>query len=202
MFDFVLREMTSPSGAFYTAFDAEVDAQEGLSYLWTADEIKQILGEEDAKVFNKVYGVDRGPNFADPHHGPGTPDKNILFLPNGAEGESDARIVEMRQKLYEARWKRKQPSLDTKVLTSWNALMIRAMAFASKVLNEPRYLDAATESAEFLLTYHRKGDGGLYRTSRRGESTAGSPKIAGFLDDYAFLAGIDRIEHLRRFEMA
>ena len=66
--DFILREMTSPSGAFYTAFDAEVDAQEGLSYLWTSPEIEQILGTEDAKIFNAVYGVDQGPNFADPHH--------------------------------------------------------------------------------------------------------------------------------------
>src|SRR5438045_3232988 len=76
--DFVLREMTSPDGAFYTAFDAEVDAQEGLSYLWRKDEIEQVLGPEDAKLFNQVYGVDRGPNFADPHHGSGAPDKNIL----------------------------------------------------------------------------------------------------------------------------
>src|SRR2546423_931537 len=79
--DFVLREMTSPAGAFYTAFDAEVDAREGASYLWTADEIEAILGGDDAGLFNRVYGVDAGPNFADPHHGSGSPDKNILFLP-------------------------------------------------------------------------------------------------------------------------
>src|SRR4029079_9659765 len=86
--DFVLREMTSPEGAFYTALDAEVDGQEGLNYLWTPEEIESVLGPEDAGFFNSVYGVDRGPNFADPHHGTGTPDKNILYLPEiGVEDE-------------------------------------------------------------------------------------------------------------------
>jgi uncharacterized protein YyaL (SSP411 family) len=193
VFNFVLREMTSPEGPFYTAFDAEVDAQEGLSYLWTAEEIERLLGPADAKIFNKVYGVDRGPNFADPHHGSGAPDKNILFLPKPIEEvaselamtvESLEAVLEpMRQTLYQARLKRKQPLLDTKVLTSWNALMIRALAFGGQVLNEPRYLDAAAKAADFLLSRHPTPDGGLYRTSRDG-----SAKYAGFLDDYAFLA--------------
>ncbi len=188
IFDFILREMTSPSGAFYTAFDAEVDAREGLSYLWMVEEIETILGAEDAKVFNRVYGVDRGPNFADPHHGTGQPDKSILFLPNGPAQESEPRIVEMRQKLYEARRQRKQPLLDTKVLTSWNALMIRAMAFGAKVLEEPRYLKAAMGAAEFLMKHHRKTGGGLYRTSRLDAPEPSKAKLDGCLDDYAFFA--------------
>src|SRR4051812_3349447 len=126
--DFTLREMTSPDGPFYTAFDAEVDAQEGLSYLWTATEIEQLLGPADANIFNQVYGVDQGPNFADPHHGNGTADKNILFLPRpieesasllGMTVEALEEVLEpMRQTLYAARLKRKQPLLDTKILTS------------------------------------------------------------------------------------
>jgi len=193
IFDFVLREMTSPQGAFYTAFDAEVDAQEGLSYLWTSTEIESLLGADDAKLFAGVYGVDRGPNFADPHHGSGQPDKNILYLPKPMRevaGEMkvtvdqlDRRLVPMRQKLYEARRLRKQPLLDTKILTSWNALMIRALAHGGRVLGEPRYLEAATRCAEFLLQHHRRSDGSLYRTSRDGK-----PKYNGFLDDYAFFA--------------
>ncbi len=72
IFDFVLREMTSPDGAFYTAFDAEVDAQEGLSYLWTAQEVRQVLaGAGDVELFLRTYGLDLGPNFSDPHHGTG-----------------------------------------------------------------------------------------------------------------------------------
>jgi uncharacterized protein YyaL (SSP411 family) len=180
--DFVLREMTSPEGPFYTAFDAEVDAQEGLSYLWTRDEIGQVLGADDARIFNKVYGVDRGPNFADPHHGAGTPDRNILFLPEPLPEALETRLGPMRRKLYEARLKRKQPLLDTKILTSWNGLMIRALALCGAVLNEPRYTDAAARAADFLLRHHRTPDGGLYRTSRDGAA-----RYDGFLDDYASL---------------
>lgn len=193
VFDFVLREMTSPRGAFYTAFDAEVDAQEGLSYLWTAAEIESLLGADDAKLFNRVYGVDRGPNFADPHHGTGVADKNILFLPTtiaeaakelGLSPERlEQRLAPLRQKLYEARRLRKQPLLDTKILTSWNALMIRALAHGGQVLRERRYVDAAARAAEFLLKEHRAADGTLRRTSRDGAA-----KINGTLDDYAFLA--------------
>jgi uncharacterized protein YyaL (SSP411 family) len=191
--DFVLREMTSPEGAFYTAFDAEVDHQEGLNYLWTAAEIEAVLGPEDAKLFNRVYGVDRGPNFADPHHGNGIPDKNILYLPRPLDevagsmgmtvGELEGRLEPMRQKLKAVRDRRKQPLLDTKILTSWAALMIRAFAYGGRVLGEPRYLAAGRRAAEFLLAHHRTGDGGLYRTSRDGRA-----KYAGFLDDYAALA--------------
>ena len=191
--DFVLREMTSPDGAFYTAFDAEVDHQEGLNYLWTRPEIDATLGPDDARLFGRVYGVDRGPNFADPHHGAGDPDKNILFLPQpiddvarmlGTTGdELEARLGPMRQKLKAVRDQRKQPLLDTKVLTSWAALMTRAFAHGGRVLGEAGYLAAARRSAEFLLDRHRTPDGGLYRTSRDGRA-----KYAGFLDDYAFLA--------------
>lgn len=192
VFDFVIREMTSPEGAFYTAFDAEVDAQEGLSYLWKADEIRSLLGADDAALFDHVYGVDRGPNFADPHHGTGTPDNNILFLPqpidrvaqemNISPDDLRRRLAPMRQKLYEARRKRKQPLLDTKIITSWNALMIRALAHGGAVLQEPRYTRAAERAAEYLLGSHFK-DGTLFRTSREGQA-----KHHGFLDDYAFLA--------------
>lgn len=194
-FDFVLRQMTSPDGAFYTAFDAEVDAMEGLSYLWTLGEIRDILTSEpgkgmgtefdDADVdrFAAIYGLDRGPNFADPHHGNGRPDKNILYLPNGPDGEDDPIIARMRMRLYDARLKRKQPLLDTKIITSWNALMIRAYSHAGKILNEPRYIEAAKKAATFLLSQHRRADGSLYRTSRDGVK-----KYDAFLDDYAFLA--------------
>ena len=191
--DFVLREMTAPDGAFYTAFDAEVDAREGLSYLWTKGEVEAVLGGgEDAALFTRVYGLDMGPNFADPHHSGGAPDANILHLPRplrevaeaaGVDEPSlQARLEPMRQKLYAARGRRKQPLLDTKILTSWNALMIRGLAHAGRVLNEPRYVQAAAKAARFLLSRHRTPDGGLYRTSRDGAA-----KYAGFLDDYAFL---------------
>jgi uncharacterized protein YyaL (SSP411 family) len=179
--DFILREMTDPSGGFYTAFDAEVDAREGQSYLWTADEITEILGD-DAVIFNRVYGVDAGPNFADPHHGDGRPDQNILFLPAPIDRTTDDLLAPMREKLYARRRQRKQPMLDTKILTSWNALMIRAFAHAGHVLNEPRYAIAANRAADFLLQSHSDPAGGLDRMSRDGHA-----KGNAFLDDYAFL---------------
>jgi len=179
--DFVLREMTSPDGAFYTAFDAEVDAREGLSYLWTLEEVQSLLGPADAKRFAAVYGLDQGPNFADPHHGTRA-DKNILYLAQPQNALDDPDLGRMRQTLYAARRQRKQPLLDTKILTSWNALMVRAMARAGAVLNEPTYLNAAARAADFLLREHRTSEGWLYRASRDGKK-----KYEGFLDDYAFL---------------
>ena len=180
--DFVLREMTSEQGAFYTAFDAEVDAQEGLSYLWTAEGISQVLGD-DADLFCRVYGVDLGPNFADPHHGDGALDKNILFLAEPLDDDAERRLAPLRQKLYDHRRKRKQPLLDTKILTSWNALMVSAMVKAGTILNESRYSEAAKKAADYLLRVHRTSDGKLHRVSRDGVA-----KGVGFLDDYAFLA--------------
>jgi uncharacterized protein YyaL (SSP411 family) len=203
--DFVLREMTGPQGAFYTAFDAEVDAQEGLTYLWTPEEVEGVLTEflkEDVELFSRVYGLAAGPNFADPHHGTGQPDRNILFLPTPlanitkslsvTEEQLDARLEPMRQALYTARRKRKQPLLDTKILTSWNALMIRAFAIVGQALDEPRYTAAAIRAAQFLLDHHRAADGALIRTSRpdvNSQSEIGNRQspIPGFLDDYAFL---------------
>jgi uncharacterized protein YyaL (SSP411 family) len=155
----------------------------GLSYLWTPDEVKPILGAQDAQIFAKIYGLDHGPNFEDPHHGTGRPDKNILHLLNGVDEATDAKLAPMRQKLYEARRKRKQPLLDTKIITSWNALMIRAMAYAGRILGEKKYTDAAARAGEFLWDRHRHPGGGLWRTSRDGAT-----RHLAFLDDYAFLA--------------
>ncbi len=196
--DFVLREMTSPGGAFYTAFDAEVDAREGDPYLWTKEQIEAELkdfpalpGEplSPADLFNRAYGVDRGPNFSDPHHGSGTADKNILFLPQpiGAvwsdltldPADLASRLAAMRERLYAVRKTRKQPLLDTKILTSWNALMIRAFAHAGKVLGEQKYLDAASRAAEFLLQNHLTSDGALLRTSGGGLTASEDASSAG-----------------------
>ncbi|HEX2970821.1 MAG TPA: DUF255 domain-containing protein [Tepidisphaeraceae bacterium] len=191
--DFVLREMTSPDGAFYTALDAEVDAQEGLSYLWTPEQVTATLGPEDAALFNRVYGLDRGPNFVYPHHGTGSFDKNILYLPQPiaqvaqsmglCEDDLLARLRPLRQRLYDARRLRKQPALDTKIITSWNALMIRALAYGGYVLREPRYTDAATHAADYLMKQHVSRQGRVLRASREGVA-----KHEGFLDDYACLA--------------
>ncbi|MGD0770776.1 MAG: DUF255 domain-containing protein [Tepidisphaeraceae bacterium] len=183
--DFVLREMTADSGAFLTAFDAEVDGKEGDNYLWTRRQVSDALaGKSDAERFSRVYGLDDGPNFSDPHHGDGVPDRNVLFLadPDNGSALTDPELDQARQILYGIRRARKQPILDRKVLTSWNALMIRGLAHAGAVLNEQRYLKAAQACADFLLGAHRNAEGGLLRVSA-GETA----KQPAFLDDYAFM---------------
>ncbi|MFT3786951.1 MAG: DUF255 domain-containing protein [Tepidisphaeraceae bacterium] len=180
--EFVLRELTSADGAFFTGLDAEVNAREGQNYLWTPDQIRAVLGD-DADTFNAVYGLDRGFNFADPHHSDGTPDTNVLYLPDGPARVDEPAIVDMRAKLLKARGQRDQPRLDDKVITSWNAMMIQALAACGTELNEPRYRDAAIRTADYLLATHWKPDGLLYRTSHED-----SVQHHGFLDDYAELA--------------
>ena len=182
--DFVLRDMTDDGGAFYTALDAEVDGREGQNYLWTPTEVEAVLGKKDAATFNAIYGLDKGFNFADPHGpNPNWPDCNVLFLAE-PKREGARGVGEMRRKLLDARNGRKGPMLDTKVLTSWNGLMIRALAHAADVLQEPRYLAAAERAANWLLRHHRNPHGGLLRSSRDGRAQP----VDGFLDDYANLA--------------
>ncbi len=179
--DFVLREMTSPDGVFYTALDAEVDGSEGKNYLWTPDDVRDVLGD-DADRFNAIYGLDRGFNFADPHGpNPTSPDTNVLYL---AEPAAEDEAAAWRDRLLVARGERKQPILDDKIITSWNGLMIEALATCGDLLNEPRYRDAATRAARWLLDHHATKT--LVRTSRDG---AAGPDAT--LDDYAhFGAGL------------
>jgi uncharacterized protein YyaL (SSP411 family) len=191
----VLREMTGPEGAFYSTLDADSEGEEGKFYVWTKEEIEQVLGEEDARLFNAVYGVEEQGNWDDPHerHLAGRRPKNILHrvktfdqyarLHQLDEGELRSRLAHCREKLYEVRSKRVWPGRDEKVLTSWNALMIDAFARAAQVLEEPRYAEAATRAADFLLTRMRGQDGKLFRTYFSGAE----PKLNAYLEDYAFL---------------
>ena len=184
IFGFVSREMTSEAGGFYSALDAEVDAEEGKSYLWTKKQIQKILGRKDAKLFMQVYGVDKGPNFEG--------STNILYLPTPfssaakslkkSEDDLHRQLEPLKTKLLSAREQRKQPLLDTKVIASWNGLMIDAFAYGYEVLGDERYRDVAEKAARFNLKYLRTAEGQLMRTYRDGVA-----KYNGYLDDYAFL---------------
>ena len=184
IFRFVSREMTSEEGGFYSALDAEVDAEEGKSYLWTKKQIQKVIGRKDSKLLMRVYGVDKGPNFEG-----GT---NILYLPvpfssaakslKKSEDDLHRELEPLKAKLLSARDERKQPLLDTKVIASWNGLMIDAFAYGYEVLDDKRYRDAAEKAARFNLKYLRTADGQLMRTYRDGVA-----KYNGYLDDYAFL---------------
>ena len=173
IFRFVFREMTAPEGGFYSAVDAETDAEEGKYYVWTADEIQKILGKKTAARFAEVYGVDKGPNFEG---------QNVLYVPEGAAAESALKAVESaRETLLTARAKREYPLLDTKIIVNWNGLMIDALAYGYQVLGEERYLVAASKAAKFILDTVKKPNGELCHTY-----TAGVVKQDVYLDDYTF----------------
>jgi uncharacterized protein YyaL (SSP411 family) len=190
--DFMLRKFTDPGGGFYTALDAEVDAREGEPYVWAPQQVADVLGPDDAALIGRVYGLDRGFNFADPHHGSGEPDRNVLYLAEPLEsvaqrenltaGELEQRLAPLRQALLDARERRKQPSLDNKILTGWNALAIAGLARAGAALEEPRYIDAAIRAAKYLLASHRRADGAVLRMRHSEHS------MPGTLEDYAYLA--------------
>ncbi len=187
---YVLREMTSPEGAFYSAQDAEVDGREGLNYLWTPDEVRASLPSEDTEFAIRVYGLDRSPNFRDPHH-PDAPPAYILRLDDRPdrvaanlrmqEREVLERLDRVNERLYEVRAQRRQPRVDDKVLCGWNGLMIGALAAASTALGEPTFRAAAEKAADFVLSRMRDR-GGLLRVWRGGVG-----KVPAFLEDYAFL---------------
>ena len=174
IFRFVFREMTAPEGGFYSAVDAETDAEEGKYYVWTADEIQKILGNQETVArFADVYGVDKGPNFEG---------KNVLYVPKGAAAEDALKAVESaREKLLDARFEREYPLLDTKIIVNWNGLMIDALAYGYQVLGEEQYLLAASKAAAFILDTLKKPNGELCHTY-----TAGVVKQEVYLDDYAF----------------
>jgi len=184
--DYVLREMTHPAGAFFSATDADSllshdgpEHAEGAFYVWTETEIREVLGEPDAAEFCRHYGVlpdGNAPQESDPH-GEFT-GKNILI--ERVEEAVDS-LPASRAKLFARRAKRPRPHLDDKVLTAWNGLMISALAKAGAALGEPRYIEAARKAASFLRT-HLVADGRLLRTWRDGASP-----IPAFAEDHAFL---------------
>ena len=209
IFEYVLREMTGPEGGFYSAEDADsaelenevpgtetvpgtpVLKKEGAFYVWTAKEIQQLLGSGDGELFNFLYGVQLHGNVAgDPMGEFGG--KNILFRAHSAreagakfrrpEKEIEETEARCRRKLFEARVRRPRPHLDDKVLVDWNGLMISSLAFGSRVLDEPRYAEAARRAASFVLKKMVRADGRLLHRYRAGESG-----IPGHLEDYAFL---------------
>jgi uncharacterized protein YyaL (SSP411 family) len=180
--DYVAREMTGPEGGFYSTQDADSEGEEGKFYVWTPEEIEEVLGEEEARVVSHYYDVTPGGNFEG---------HSILYLPRPAAavaadlGISVERLEEVlaaaRPKLYAARERRVHPGRDEKVLTSWNGMMLRAFAEASRTLSRPDYRDVARRNAEFLLDKLRR-DGRLLHTYKDGQA-----KLNGYLEDYANL---------------
>ena len=181
--EYVLRDMTSPKGGFYSAEDADSEGVEGKFYLWTFEEIRNLLGADDFRLFTRVFEVSEEGNFEGR--------KNILrmrsTLFDAAEvlripqDELRKRMECMRLRLFQERERRVHPGKDDKILTDWNGLMIAAFSRAAGVLDEPKYLRAATASADFILREMRGADGRLLHRYR------GAPGILANIDDYAFM---------------
>jgi uncharacterized protein YyaL (SSP411 family) len=199
---YVLKEMRQASGLFSTAQDAEVDGREGLNYLWRPEEIDAVLPPEEARFARRVFGLDRGANFQDPHH-PSDPPRNVLRLsaPVRAladeEGVSEeafiARLDRVCAALYQRRCERKPAALDDKVLLGWNGMMIASLARASTLLGEPEWLSAAQRAADVLLRAMRPEPGApLHRVLRApgwdAHAPGPAPKIPAVLEDFAALA--------------
>jgi uncharacterized protein YyaL (SSP411 family) len=179
---FVQRELQHPDGAFYSALDAETDAEEGLYYIWKSDELKQALGD-GFDLFAEAYGASEGPNWEGRH---------ILLLPRPLAETAQRRAISpeqlaeqlapLRKQLLELRSTRPRPLTDTKVLTSWNGLMIRGFADAGRLLNNAAHVETARRAATCVLSNARTDEGRLLRTFGPGPA-----KLNAYLDDYAFL---------------
>jgi len=180
--EWALREMRGPEGGFYSALDADSEGVEGRYYVWSVAQLAEVLSAEDAQVASAWLGVTEQGNFQDPHHP--EPGLNVLTDRGSAGGRAlDHETRErIREQLLAARERRVRPALDDKRLTSWNALMISALAEAGSALEEPRYLDAARTCADFLQTQMRDDRGRLLRTYNDGRA-----KIDAYLEDHAFL---------------
>jgi uncharacterized protein YyaL (SSP411 family) len=191
IFTYVLRDMTSPEGGFYSAEDADSEGEEGKFYLWNEGEIIDSLGPDDAKLFSEAFSIQADGNFADEASGRKTGlniphlERSIAELASSCgmpENELSMRLEKLRQKLYKIREARVRPHKDDKILTEWNSLMIAALAKGAQVFDRVEYAQAAQRAVDFLWSTMRTPDGKLLHRYRDGEAA-----IHGNCDDYAFL---------------
>jgi uncharacterized protein YyaL (SSP411 family) len=189
IFTYVLRDMTAQEGGFYSAEDADSEGEEGKFYLWTYDEINQVLTTEEAELFTKLFNIKADGNFRDEAAGRKT-GRNIPHLTESAEetasldasAELQQSLESIREKLFNHRNKRIHPHKDDKILTDWNGLMVAALAEGTRVLDQPEYAAAAKRAVDFIVGRMSTPDGGLLHRYRDGEAA-----VSGHLDDYAFL---------------
>jgi len=182
--DYVLQRLTAPEGGFYSAEDADSEGQEGRFYLWTPEEIASVLGPQAARTFCAVYDVSHPGNYEG---------RNVLHLARPLEQCADMlgcpveslqeELAQSRARLLAHRRQRVAPGVDDKILTSWNGLMIDAMARAAAALGEVRFQEAAVAAARLVLDELRTADGQLLHCWRHGTA-----RHSGYLEDYASLA--------------
>ncbi len=181
---FIEKEMTDEDGSFYSSYDG--DSETGKYYTWTAEEISAAIGDDEATIlFNDYYSITKEGNWKD--------GKNILYMKRSAEftarkygltlEDFEAKINVAKQRLFDARKLKTKPKLDDKMLTAWNALMLKGYVDAYRAFGEPRFLNAALKNAQFLDKRVLHKDGHLTRNYKEGKEA-----VNGFLDDYAMTA--------------
>ncbi|MBI3563217.1 MAG: thioredoxin domain-containing protein [Gammaproteobacteria bacterium] len=180
--DWVLREMLSPAGGFYSSLDADSEGHEGKFYVWTVDELQALLSAEEYRVFAPRFGLDRPANFEGHWHLHGYLSTTELSQRLGlAETTVETLVLSARQRCLSAREQRPRPGRDDKILTAWNALMIKGLAVAGRSLQRADYIDAAQRGVDFIRQ-QLFINGRLCATYKDGQA-----KLMAYLDDYAFM---------------
>ncbi len=181
--DWVMREMQSPAGGYYASLDADSEGHEGKFYVWDRHEVAGLLDEETYEVFARRYGLDRPANFEGLWHPHVYRDVEGIAAELGRDVEAlEALLETARQTLLQARGSRVRPGRDEKILTSWNALMIRGMAHAGQALGRPDWIASAERALDFVRASLWR-DGRLLASFKDGRAN-----FAAYLDDYAFTA--------------
>lgn len=189
IFDYEMSHMTDETGGIYSTEDADSEDKEGMFYLWKYDELADILGKKEAKIFSTFYNIKKRGNFNS--HQPYHSGLNILHIQENLtsvarkldmkEEELEEALSTIKKKLVKVRDKRIRPGLDDKVITSWNGLMISAFARGFQVFEDERCLKAAENAASFIIRHLRTKEGRLLRTYRRAKN-----KLPAYLEDYAY----------------
>ena len=180
IYDYIIREMTSPEAGFYSAADADTDGMEGRFFIWNSDELQKILGR-DYELAEELWGINMGPNFEG---------FNILFVSvedsylkekfNISKPELKEKIKKMKQKLYDYRIKRTNPGCDDKIITSWNGMMLASFAEAARLLDNDVFRDVSLKAGNFILENLTTPEGKILHIYKNGTC-----KIYAYLEDYA-----------------
>ena len=187
--DWVIREMQAPTGGYYSTLDADSEGEEGKFYVWTPDDVKTTLSDDEYAVTARVYGLDRESNFEGHWH--------LRIFEDLADVAKELKLdveqattllIDARKKLFTVREQRIHPGRDEKVLVSWNGLMLKGMACTARYLNNAACLSSAQQAVDFIRD-HLFVDGRLLATYKDGQA-----RLMAYLDDYAFL--LDGLIHL------
>ena len=181
IFTYVIRDMTSPEGGFYSAEDADSEGEEGKFYVWSGKELESILEKDEYALATSVYNIEESGNYLDQTSGRKT-GKNILHLKQLPEKNTQDKISKIRLKIFNKREKRIHPHKDDKILTDWNGLMIAALVKGAVAFQDDNYLNVAKKGVEFILSNLYSSNGSLLHRYKDGTS-----EILGYLTDYSFL---------------